>query len=132
MLTKQVLYLRHTSSPFCSGYFGDRVSQNICLVWSQVAILLISLSQVAMITGVSHWHLASFSSFIYHITLEYKHNSTKFFASLQRSLFLQFPLLCSSFLSIISIESFFNVYISRMSFKTLMVYISVLFCFLLL
>jgi hypothetical protein len=26
-LTKQALYhLSHTSSPFCSGYFGDRVS----------------------------------------------------------------------------------------------------------
>jgi hypothetical protein len=31
-LAKQVLYhLSHTSSPFCSGYFGDGVSPTICL-----------------------------------------------------------------------------------------------------
>jgi hypothetical protein len=59
MLAKQVLYsLGHTSSPFCSGYFGDRVSQTVCLGWPQTMILLISASQVAKITGVSHWHLA--------------------------------------------------------------------------
>jgi hypothetical protein len=33
-LAKQALYhLSHTSSPFCSGYFGDGVSQTICLDW---------------------------------------------------------------------------------------------------
>jgi hypothetical protein len=33
-LIKHVLYyLSQTSSPFCSGYFGDRISQTICLGW---------------------------------------------------------------------------------------------------
>jgi hypothetical protein len=41
-LAKQVLYcLSHTFSPFCPS-------------WSQSTILLISASQVARITGVSH------------------------------------------------------------------------------
>jgi hypothetical protein len=35
------------------------VSQTISLGWSQTMILLISASQVATITGVSHWHPAS-------------------------------------------------------------------------
>jgi hypothetical protein len=56
---KQVLYhLSHTSNPFCSGYFGGEVLQTICSGWSQTKILLISVSQVARITGMSHWHLA--------------------------------------------------------------------------
>jgi hypothetical protein len=39
-LAKQVLHcLSHTSSPFCSGYFGDGVSQTICLGWPQTLIL---------------------------------------------------------------------------------------------
>jgi hypothetical protein len=34
MLAKQTLCcLSHTSSPFCSGYFGDGVSQIICQGW---------------------------------------------------------------------------------------------------
>jgi hypothetical protein len=40
---------------FCSGYFGDRVSQTVCSVWPWTMILLISASQVARITGMSHW-----------------------------------------------------------------------------
>jgi hypothetical protein len=32
----------------------DRVSQNICLDWPRTMILLISASQVARITGISH------------------------------------------------------------------------------
>jgi hypothetical protein len=44
----------HTSSPFCSGYFGDEVSRTICPEWPQTAILLISASQVAGITGANH------------------------------------------------------------------------------
>jgi hypothetical protein len=50
-----VLYcLSHTSSPFCSGYFGDGgVSHTICLGWLQTAILLISASQIARITGLT-------------------------------------------------------------------------------
>jgi hypothetical protein len=37
--------LRHISSPFCSGYFGDRASQTICLGWPQTSILPISASK---------------------------------------------------------------------------------------
>jgi hypothetical protein len=54
MVAKQELYcLSHTSSPFYSDYFGDRVSQTICLRWPGTWILLISASQVARITGVA-------------------------------------------------------------------------------
>jgi hypothetical protein len=57
-LAKQTLYhFSHTSSPFCSGYFGDGgVSQTICLGWPLSTILPISVSQVAKITGMSHQH----------------------------------------------------------------------------
>jgi hypothetical protein len=56
---KQVLYhLSNSSSPFCFSYFGARVSRTICLGWPGTVILLISTSQVARITGVSHWHPA--------------------------------------------------------------------------
>jgi hypothetical protein len=58
VLTKQLYCLSHTSSPFCSGYFGDGVSHTICLGWPRTLILFISSSQVARITGVSHQHLA--------------------------------------------------------------------------
>jgi hypothetical protein len=47
-VAKQVLYyLSHISSPFCSGYFGDGV-------WPPPVLFLISASQVARITGMSH------------------------------------------------------------------------------
>jgi hypothetical protein len=36
--------LNHTSSPFCSGYFGDRVSWTICLGWPWTAVLPVSVS----------------------------------------------------------------------------------------
>jgi hypothetical protein len=50
----QVLYhLNHTSSPFCSAYFGDGILKTICPGWLQTIILPISASQVARITGVS-------------------------------------------------------------------------------
>jgi hypothetical protein len=59
--------LNHIFNQFCSGYIGDRVSQNICLDWPQTLILPISASQVAGMTGVStflnqlvqegHWEL---------------------------------------------------------------------------
>jgi hypothetical protein len=53
-LAEQALYcLSHTSSPFCSGYFGDGVSRAICLSWPRTAILPISASQVARISGLS-------------------------------------------------------------------------------
>jgi hypothetical protein len=45
--------LSHTSSPFCSGYFGDQVSGTICLGWPPTMILLISAFQVARMIGVS-------------------------------------------------------------------------------
>jgi hypothetical protein len=54
-LGKHVLYhTSHFTSLFCVGYFQDRVSQTICLGWLQTAILLISASSVARITG-QHW-----------------------------------------------------------------------------
>jgi hypothetical protein len=40
---------------FCIGCFQDRVSGIICQAWLRIAILLISTSWVARITGVSHW-----------------------------------------------------------------------------
>jgi hypothetical protein len=46
-LAKQELYsLSHTSSPFCSDYFGDEVSRSICPGWPQTVILLILASLV--------------------------------------------------------------------------------------
>jgi hypothetical protein len=36
--------------------FQDRVSQTIFPGWLQTVIFLISVSWVARITGVSHWH----------------------------------------------------------------------------
>jgi hypothetical protein len=44
-------HLSHSSSPFCSGYFGDVISQTICNDWSQTVILQISVSHVARTTG---------------------------------------------------------------------------------
>jgi hypothetical protein len=62
-IAKQVLYcLSHTSSSFCCGYFEDMVLWTICQGWHQTAIL-ISASQVARLTSVSHWCLASISGF---------------------------------------------------------------------
>jgi hypothetical protein len=59
VLAKQALYhFIHTSSPFCSGYFGHRVSWIICPGWSWTVILHISDSQATRITDVSHHHLA--------------------------------------------------------------------------
>jgi hypothetical protein len=53
-LTKQALYnLIHTSSPFWHAYFGDGVSQTICPGWPRTAVIPISVSQVARITGMS-------------------------------------------------------------------------------
>jgi hypothetical protein len=47
-------HLSHTSSPFCSGYFGDVTSRTICPGWPWISKLPISASQVTRITGVSH------------------------------------------------------------------------------
>jgi hypothetical protein len=55
VLAKQALYhLSWTSSPFCYGYFGDGLSQTICLSWPHTMILRISASQVTRIIGMSH------------------------------------------------------------------------------
>jgi hypothetical protein len=60
VLAKQLLYgLNHTSSPFCSGYFGDGDLTNYCLSWPRTVILLIA-SKVTRITDVSYWCLAEF------------------------------------------------------------------------
>jgi hypothetical protein len=47
--------LSHSISPFfvCDGFFRDRVLITICLGWLQAAILLISASWIARITGMS-------------------------------------------------------------------------------
>jgi hypothetical protein len=45
--------LSHSTSPFYVKYFWDRVSQTICPGWLQAAILLISVSWVARIIGMS-------------------------------------------------------------------------------
>jgi hypothetical protein len=47
--------LSNTSSPFCYGSFGNRVWGTICPSLLQTLSLPISASQVAKITGVSHW-----------------------------------------------------------------------------
>jgi hypothetical protein len=60
LFVKQILYcLCHTSSPFCSDYFGDGgggggVLQTICLVCPPTVILLIAALQVARTTGMNH------------------------------------------------------------------------------
>jgi hypothetical protein len=52
----------HSTTPFfCDGFFGDRVWRTICLGWLQTAVLLISTSYVARITGVSHQCSAGYS-----------------------------------------------------------------------
>jgi hypothetical protein len=49
------LPLNHISSPFCSAYFGDRVSQTICLGWPWTMILpMILASQIARVIDMSH------------------------------------------------------------------------------
>jgi hypothetical protein len=50
---------------FCFGYFQDRVSRTIFLGWIRTVILLISASQVARITGVSHQHLTTSPIFFF-------------------------------------------------------------------
>jgi hypothetical protein len=39
---------------FCSGYFGDGILWTVSPGWPQTAILPISASQIARITGTSH------------------------------------------------------------------------------
>jgi hypothetical protein len=47
---------------YYSGYFEEEVYQTTFLGWPQISVLLISASQVARITCVSLWHLASFKN----------------------------------------------------------------------
>jgi hypothetical protein len=63
MLAKQALYcLSPTFSPFCSGYFWEMGGlMNYLLGLALSLDPLISASQVARITGVSHQHPASLS-----------------------------------------------------------------------
>jgi hypothetical protein len=51
----ELYHLRLTFSLFHSGYFRDGVLWTIYLGLPWIAILSISASQVAKITGVSHW-----------------------------------------------------------------------------
>jgi hypothetical protein len=55
--------LSHTYSQFCSRHFGNGVLRTICTIWPQIMIHLISHSQVARITGVSHSHPALSETF---------------------------------------------------------------------
>jgi hypothetical protein len=47
-------HLNHTSSSFCSDYFGHGMLQTICPHWPWTAILQISVSQVARVTSMNH------------------------------------------------------------------------------
>jgi hypothetical protein len=53
-----------TSTFFCDAFFQDKVSRTVCPGWLRTFILLISASQVARITGVSHWCPAFFKNTI--------------------------------------------------------------------
>jgi hypothetical protein len=62
-LAKQALYHSRASSPFCSGYFWDRI---LWIIWlnPQSSILLSSTFKVARITGISHQCLAIMMTYI--------------------------------------------------------------------
>jgi hypothetical protein len=63
---KQVFYcLSHTSSPFCSGYFGDGVTELFALAGLGITVLPISVSQVSRITGMSTNTQLFFFSFFF-------------------------------------------------------------------
>jgi hypothetical protein len=46
---------------FCDGFFQNRVSRTICPSWFWTAILLITTSQVARISGVTRWHPGNYA-----------------------------------------------------------------------
>jgi hypothetical protein len=48
---------------FCDRFFQDRLSWTICPGWLWTAIHLISVSWVARIIGMSHWHLGNWQVF---------------------------------------------------------------------
>jgi hypothetical protein len=59
VFAKQVLYsLSYTSSPFCSGYFGDRVSELLAHVGLKPLSSQSDPPQVTNTTSMSHQHLA--------------------------------------------------------------------------
>jgi hypothetical protein len=62
LLFKSICTIAWATRPvhFCSGYFEDGVWWTTCLGWLGTLILLISASQVARITGMSHCHWAFF------------------------------------------------------------------------
>jgi hypothetical protein len=80
--------MSRTSSPFFFGYFGDCSSWIICLGCPQSSILLISVSQVARITGVSHWCLASFCLVMYSRHLEHRGKMRKCYGKLSPDKYL--------------------------------------------
>jgi hypothetical protein len=53
-----VYTLSHSTSPFLWWVFWDKVLRAICLGWLWTVILMISVSWVTRITGMSHQHLA--------------------------------------------------------------------------
>jgi hypothetical protein len=54
LLGRHFYCLSNSASPFCDGFFQDRVSRTISPGWLQTAILLISASLVARIIDLSH------------------------------------------------------------------------------
>jgi hypothetical protein len=54
--------LSHSTSTFLwfFFFFQDRISWTVCLGWLWTAVLLISVSWVARITGMNYWHPASY------------------------------------------------------------------------
>jgi hypothetical protein len=63
--------LSHSSIPFWNGFFQDRVLWSICWGWLRIAILLISASWVARITGMSHWSQVSRPHFLLLVTVKF-------------------------------------------------------------
>jgi hypothetical protein len=72
-IVKQVFY---SFIPFNSGYFLEMGSHELFAQASLKPVFLISASQVAMITSVSHWHQANTHtlslSFFFLVVLEFE------------------------------------------------------------
>jgi hypothetical protein len=62
-------------APFCERLFQDSVSQTICPGWFRTAILLISASWVARITGANHWHPARSFAFTEFVSRQFQTHS---------------------------------------------------------
>jgi hypothetical protein len=64
MLARQALYcLNYTSVHFALVILEMGVLRTLCPGWPLTSVLLITTSQVARITSVSHWHPAQRESF---------------------------------------------------------------------